>query len=553
MTKFASSLLIFGLLVQPALADDYVPGAPIKFHSLGSGSSSYSSTTTSSPSDSSVSAPASSKSMDRQTPVKPKRPTYSTYKATPNKYSTAKSAPAMIPSVVTPAASTATTPPTSSTSKTSTSSLYSTQSSSSKSMDSAPTDKPAETTTEATANAQTEEQSEHRHHRKKSHIVTTSSEDSEEASAGAGVAASIFGRAARGFAKSYLPGIAKPLDAAMGGPSSVGSAASSSGGGHTKIINQTIYVTPGAEIPGGGTAPGTPSSSASVSGNVVRKSPPVVQDNTPVKDKWALVIGVSKFQDPTIPQLHYSAKDARDFANFLIREQHFAPDHVRVLCDEKATRAQIMSEIGDTFFPRVVGEDDLALLFYSSHGSPANKDVGGANFLIAYDTKKNNLYATGIEMQELTRILRDRAHAKRILIVMDACHSGGGADGAKDAEDANMNVSKVEMGHGQLLISSSSESERSWESKHCENGVFTAHLMEGLRKKGGQTKLLDVVTDVKESINQEVQADFGATQHVTCNDSKWTGSRLVLGASPAQPRALPASVKSLLPPDSRGK
>src|SRR6185369_9538657 len=36
--------------------------------------------------------------------------------------------------------------------------------------------------------------------------------------------------------------------------------------------------------------------------------------NRPIKDKWALVIGISKFKDPTI-NLQYASKDAKDFAN----------------------------------------------------------------------------------------------------------------------------------------------------------------------------------------------------------------------------------------------
>ncbi|MCA9818426.1 MAG: caspase family protein, partial [Cyanobacteria bacterium HKST-UBA01] len=35
---------------------------------------------------------------------------------------------------------------------------------------------------------------------------------------------------------------------------------------------------------------------------------------TPVRDKWALVIGISNFKDPKI-NLKYPAKDARDFAD----------------------------------------------------------------------------------------------------------------------------------------------------------------------------------------------------------------------------------------------
>src|SRR5579871_992110 len=74
--------------------------------------------------------------------------------------------------------------------------------------------------------------------------------------------------------------------------------------------------------------------------------------NKPIGDKWALVVGVGKFQDPTIPALKYPAKDARDFAECLVKNAHFAPDHVRVICDEDATRLRILSEIGDKFLPR---------------------------------------------------------------------------------------------------------------------------------------------------------------------------------------------------------
>jgi hypothetical protein len=77
--------------------------------------------------------------------------------------------------------------------------------------------------------------------------------------------------------------------------------------------------------------------------------PPV---NRPVKDKWALVIGISNFQDSKL-NLKYAAKDATDFANFLIKDENFAADHVQVLTDEKATRANVLSLLGDRWLPHV--------------------------------------------------------------------------------------------------------------------------------------------------------------------------------------------------------
>jgi uncharacterized caspase-like protein len=202
-----------------------------------------------------------------------------------------------------------------------------------------------------------------------------------------------------------------------------------------------------------------------------------------------------------------------------------------------------------------VHRDDLVVLYFSSHGSPAERDIGGSNFIVAYDTQKNSLYRSGIEMQELTRILRERTprangekEGARVCIFMDACHSGGGADGAKDAEDSNIDAKAVEVGRGQIVISSSSGSERSWESKQYKNGVFTKQLMDALSK--GDKGILEAANSCQTAVSNEVQQDDGQSQTITINSTKWNGKKLVLGSKPANPQPLPASVKALLPPDS---
>ncbi|HMO24351.1 MAG TPA: caspase family protein, partial [Candidatus Melainabacteria bacterium] len=45
----------------------------------------------------------------------------------------------------------------------------------------------------------------------------------------------------------------------------------------------------------------------------------------PVKDKWAVVIGISKFKDGKI-NLRYPSKDAEDFCRYLTEEAGFAKD-----------------------------------------------------------------------------------------------------------------------------------------------------------------------------------------------------------------------------------
>jgi hypothetical protein len=98
--------------------------------------------------------------------------------------------------------------------------------------------------------------------------------------------------------------------------------------------------------------------------------------NRPVRDKWALIVGISNFQDSKL-NLKYPAKDAKDFNDYLLKEGHFAADHVKLLTNEQATRANILSELGDKWLPRVANPDDLVVIYISSHGSASDMDIGG--------------------------------------------------------------------------------------------------------------------------------------------------------------------------------
>ncbi|MBI4533242.1 MAG: caspase family protein [Candidatus Melainabacteria bacterium] len=257
--------------------------------------------------------------------------------------------------------------------------------------------------------------------------------------------------------------------------------------------------------------------------------------DTPVADKWALIIGISKFKDPGI-SLKYPAKDARDLYNFLISEGNFAPDHVKLLLNEEASRGNILSALGDKWLPRVANPNDLVLIYISSHGSPSSLDVGGVNYLVAYDTDKESLFSTGIPMQDLVRMIKGRVHSDRIVMVLDACHSGAASpDGKAVFHQGNVNVEEIAQGTGQLVISSSAPDQVSWESQDKPNSVFTRYLIDGLRQNGTSTKLGAAYQYMKDKVQEEVLRDRGVLQTPVLR-SKWEGSELVLAAPPTKPR-----------------
>src|SRR5579885_809140 len=258
--------------------------------------------------------------------------------------------------------------------------------------------------------------------------------------------------------------------------------------------------------------------------------------NSPVSDKWALIVGIGKFKDPRIPGLKFAAKDAKDFNDYLIGKENFAPDHVRLLVDSQATRANILANLGGNWLPRMAHPDDLVVLYFSSHGSPADMDVADVNYLVTNDTDVDNLYATGIPMQELTRMIKARVHSNRVVIFLDACHSGATDPGGKGiVRSGNMNAETIAQGTGQLVISSSEPSERSWESTRDENGVFTKHLIAALSKRGPTTTLGEAFQELKSAVQSEVLTDHGVLQTPVMR-SKWSGKDLVLAVVPAHPR-----------------
>lgn len=264
-----------------------------------------------------------------------------------------------------------------------------------------------------------------------------------------------------------------------------------------------------------------------------QKGVPEENVNKPVDDKWALIIGVSKFQKPEV-NLKYSSKDAQDLRDFLVKEANFAPDHVKLLVDEKATKANVLAEIGDKWLPHVARPNDLVLIFVSSHGSPSKVDLEGLNYLVMHDTDPTSLYATGLPLQDLASAIKQRVHANRVVLIVDACHSGAANPAKGLIRLGNFDSDSLLLGTGQLVICSSEPNQVSWESKRYENGVFTHQLIQALRAKGGKISIADAFQQMKESVLSEVLKDRGELQSPVMK-SHWSGKDLILSTPPAHP------------------
>lgn len=242
------------------------------------------------------------------------------------------------------------------------------------------------------------------------------------------------------------------------------------------------------------------------------KTKDTVNVGRPIKRKFALVVGISKFADEKI-NLKWADKDAQDFYNYLVTDGHFRKENVKLLLNKDATREAILSNLGDQWLPRVANSDDLVVVYISTHGSPSEMDAKGVNYIVAHNTDRDSLYATGIPIQDLTRMVKGRIHADRVVVLLDACHSGAAEDGGKGLlREKNLDAQAVAIDSGQAVICSSKPDELSWESKQYSNGVFTHHLINGLKLKGAATPLQDAFDYTREHVENEVKSDRSTNQ-----------------------------------------
>jgi hypothetical protein len=264
-----------------------------------------------------------------------------------------------------------------------------------------------------------------------------------------------------------------------------------------------------------------------------------------VHEKWALVIGISKFHDPHVQRLNYPSKDAQDFAALLKDPQvgRFKPENVHVVINEDATTRKIKMELN--WLARSAKPDDLVVVFLASHGSPRSRDIVGVNYIITNDTEvgdsnqhPDSLFATAFPMVDLSDIVRSRIRALRTAIFLDTCHSGAAAgkttpgSGFGDAGASRESLDRIRQGVGRAIITSSGVTESSYENDEAHNGYFTYFLMKALRQSQGLDPIDKVYDYVHQQVSKSVLAKLKLQQNPVLSLSDQSVD-VVLGARPA--------------------
>lgn len=201
---------------------------------------------------------------------------------------------------------------------------------------------------------------------------------------------------------------------------------------------------------------------------------------------FALIIAIADYKSvPALPRIVHN--DATDIRNTLIALNHcgYPSGNVHLLLDGDATLANIRSELA--WLANVAGPSDSVILYFSGHGVLLKGLANGESALVPWDADIKNLPTTCLSENELSDALRKISSA-RLLVLLDACHSGGSVVLKSDSEangfQAGFQEKSLEhlgQGSGRVAIASSRSNETSLILPGASNSIFTAHLLEVLR------------------------------------------------------------------------
>lgn len=250
---------------------------------------------------------------------------------------------------------------------------------------------------------------------------------------------------------------------------------------------------------------------------------PVTALSSSSSKRWAVVIGVSQYSDSRIPSLRYGAADAKSFYDWLVDKNggRYAPSQVKLLTDKDATNERIRDALFNWLRQAIA--EDIVTIYFAGHGSPDSPDTPDNLYLLPHDAQYDRITTTAFPMWDIETALKRFIKAKRVVVIADACHSGGVGQqfdiARRNVSDPKQNSISRGMQNlstissGIAVISASDDSQFSAEGEQFGggHGVFTWYLLNGLQGQADynndkQVTLGELIPYLSENVRRETRS-----------------------------------------------
>jgi WD40 repeat protein len=196
---------------------------------------------------------------------------------------------------------------------------------------------------------------------------------------------------------------------------------------------------------------------------------------------YLLAIGIDQYNEEYAKnlRLQFADRDAHDLASAIVNTQSALYEvKPTVLLEKDANKKGVLRALDKIAADMASASGaDLAVIHFSGHGAL----VGGKLYLLPYevDARDNaGIQSDGFSVDELRTKLADLGQHGRVLVLLDACHSGATtSDGATLLMDSTALRTSLASANVSVLTSSSGP-EVSYEDPKLEHGAFTKALLD---------------------------------------------------------------------------
>jgi len=227
----------------------------------------------------------------------------------------------------------------------------------------------------------------------------------------------------------------------------------------------------------------------------------------------AVVIGISDYQDPAIPDLRFADRDAEAFANFLRSPGGGAlnEDNLRLLTNQKATGGEVVSALTWLLDESMPG--DQAIIYFSGHGDVEAKLLNQLGFLLLWDSPAKIYLSGALSVDMLRQVVSTLSVDKKVkvFIVVDACRAGKLAGNTVIGTQLT-SIQLAQQFSQEQKVLSCQPNEFSIEGEQWDGGrgVFSYHLCNGLygladANHDGLVSLFEIGRYLEDRVPKEVE------------------------------------------------
>ena len=222
----------------------------------------------------------------------------------------------------------------------------------------------------------------------------------------------------------------------------------------------------------------------------------------PIKNRWAFLVGVNRYNDPGVHNLKFCVKDVQKLEKKL-KELGYTVMCLHDSLESDSGRFPIHNNIEAELINlcNMVDVDDLLLVHFACHGKLGRDEQP---MLIVRDTRLSTIEKTGLSLADMKKYMHS-SKARRLVLTLDACHMG--VETGREIDDPQFIHNAYELAEGFALIAASTAQQKALESPEKNSGVFTHYLIEGLngeadREQKGFVTVDDIKTYVLYSLRR---------------------------------------------------